>query len=577
MHFEREFGFVLALAIILITAASGCSGSSKTTTDEDSGVSSQDVVATYAGQTLTVSDFEDRYATSVGGREAAVNDSLPEYEDFLERYVDFRLKVIDAYAAGVDKDSSLVAELEQYRSQLARPYLVNKEILESQVHDLYEKQQLEITASHILVRVPGSGTPADTLQAYEKIQTLRDSVLTGVDFNDIAERNSEDPSARRNRGSLGTFSGGRMILAFETRAYNTPPGEMSEIFSTQYGYHLLFVHERGPRAPEISASHILIRAADDDTTAAWAKVQEVQAALDSGASFADVATRYSEDPGSAKEGGSLGFFGRGRMVGEFEVAAFSLEEVGDRSDWFRTQFGYHIIQLDDKGHMPTFDEAYDDLRSLAQRLPRFKAAERELGLKYREILGSGVDTVAIDRLISEIPPDSVMYFVAIKQWDDSSSTTQIAHVGPQSYTLRDFLNYGMTKRGGAPPASGKNQMFELLDDMLDEKALDVATATLEDRDSTFAALMMEYRDGILLFRVMEDSVWNKAASDSTGLSGHYLANASAYTFPERRRVLSFSAANDSLLEVVSAGYQETPLTGSSNSLMMRAFESIPPS
>ena len=554
MRVQRGSLLTVAFATALISVTAGCGGSSELASGVDGPAPSPDIVATYAGQALTVSEFEQRYAKSVGGGDAASADSMAEYEDFLTRYVNFRLKVIDAIDSGVDRDSALVAELEQYRIQLARPYMVKKEVVDDLVDDLFEKQQLEVSASHILVVVQGDGTPADTLEAYEKIVMLRDSVLAGVDFNDLAERSSEDRSARRNRGSLGTFTGGRMILAFEEHAFNTPVGEMSDIFRTHYGYHLLLVHERGARSADISASHILIKVAADDTVTALEKVQEVQAALDAGGAFSDIASEYSDDPGSALKGGSLGSFGRGRMVPEFDDAAFSLEEVGDRSDWFRSQFGYHIIQLDENGKLPTYDESYDDMRATVQRLPRFKAAEKELGLQYRKSLGSEIDTLALDSLTVRFPEDSVLYFIALEEWDEDSRVMEIAQLGPEAFTVGDFLAYGKANRARRPTKYDRAQMYTLLDGMLDEKSLDVAASTLEERDSTFADLMNEYRDGIILFRVMEDSVWNKASGDSLGLAQHYEANSADYTFDERRRVVSFVARNDSLLGVVASSW-----------------------
>lgn len=553
MRVKRDSLFAVVFAVVVVSLIAGCSGSSKMG-GADSSVASQDVLASYAGQVLTVTEFEQQYAKTVGSWEVAAEDSLAAYNDFLSRYVDFRLKVVDAVASGVDQDSALVAELEQYRGQLARPYLLKTEVVDDLVKDLFEKQQVQISASHILVQIPGAATPADTLAAYQRIVTLRDSVLAGEDFNDIAARNSDDPSAKNNLGNLGTFSGGRLILAFEDRAYNTPVGDVSDAFRTRFGYHIVFVHSREQREPDISASHILIRTTGEDTTEAWAKVQEVQAALDSGEPFADVAREYSDDTGSGENGGSLGSFGRGRMVPAFEEAAFALEEVGDRSDWFRTRFGYHIVQLDGIGELPTFEEAYDDLRSRVERLPRFKVAEQQLGLEYRESLGSDMDTLALDSLTADFPPDSVLFFLAMQQWEESSRSTVIAHVGPSSFTFANLLDYGLANRAARLPSYSRDEMYKLLDRMLNDESVDVAASTLEERDSTFATLMQEYRDGIILFRAMEDSVWNKASSDSVGMAEHYRANAASYTFPERRRVVSFTADNDSLLGVLASSW-----------------------
>ncbi len=386
---------------VVVTAAgvlAGCGGTAPVMKEGPG----PNVVARFAGQELTVPEFEKRYERSVGGNAAAVQDSMADYEDFLQRYVDFRLKVIEAKSIGLDKDPEIVQEIGQYKDQLARPYLVDQEVVDGLVHNLYDRQQEEVSASHILVRVQSPGAPADTLEAYLRMESLRDSVLAGTPFGDIAQRNSDDPSAKQNKGYLGVFTGGRMIKAFEDKAYETPVGEMSDIFRTRFGYHILQVHSRGKRSPDIRAAHILIRTSDDDSTKALATIHEIMQKLDEGVEFSDLAKEYSEDQGSAQNGGDLGFFGRGRMVAPFEEAAFGLKKIGDVSAPVRTRFGYHLIKLLDVGTLPTFDEAYDDLKTLVQRLPRFKTAETALALSYKEQLGSSIDTMAVEQLTAEL-------------------------------------------------------------------------------------------------------------------------------------------------------------------------------
>src|SRR5690606_13345660 len=213
---------------LVAPALSGCSGSRPPAPEPELDLTDPDLpVATYADEALTLSEFEDAYATAVGGRTTAANDSLGAYQDFLERYVNFRLKVRQAYEIGLDQDSALQAEMASYRDQLARPYFTDQAVLDAIVRDLYEKQKEEISAAHILVQVAEDAPAADTLAAYEKITALRDSIEAGMPFDEVAFRHSEDPSARRNRGDLGYFTGGRMIEPFENAAYATPVGEIA--------------------------------------------------------------------------------------------------------------------------------------------------------------------------------------------------------------------------------------------------------------------------------------------------------------------------------------------------------------
>ena len=540
----------------LAAFVSGCGGTKPATTE----AVNPHIVARFAGQELTVPEFEDRYARSVGGRNAAMTDSLAEYEDFLTRYVDFRLKVIEAKANGLDRDSALVAEIEEYKKQLAGPYLVDQEIVDDLVKEVYQRQQEEISASHILVRVEGEGTPDDTLAAYQRIKTLRDSVAAGASFADIAARNSDDPSAVRNSGHLGVFTGGRMIKAFEDRAYSTPVDSMSEIFRTRFGYHVLQVHSRGERSPDIRAAHILIRATEEDTVEALAKVTEIMAKLDEGVEFADLAFEYSDDQGSAPQGGELGFFGRGRMVAPFEEAAYSLEKVGDVSEPVRTRFGYHLIKLLEVGELPTFEEAYDDVKAQVQRLPRFQEARDALTLRLKGELNPRIDTTALVDLTSGFSPDSTLFALALEPWTDEQKSTVLAIMGGREFTLGDFLEFGSRRRASAPSSYDFAETLATLDRMLTERAIDVAASKLEETDPEFRDLMNEYRDGIVLFRIMEDSVWNRANTDTVGLMKMYEANAESYRFPARKRVISFYSSSDSTLKEIAARWSPNDTT-----------------
>src|SRR5690606_15713543 len=241
---------------LLALGLAGCGGSRPAAPADPLPAAGPSLVAEWDGEDLTLDEFEAAYANSVGGADEAADDSMAALEDFLDRYVNFRLKVRQARDLGLDQDSSLQAEMAEYRDQLARPYFTDQAVLEDIIRDLYEKQQEEIRASHILVMVDAAAPPADTLAAYERTRAFLDSLEAGVPFDDLAFRHSEDPSARRNRGDLGYFAGGRMVEAFEEAAYNTPVGEVAGPLRTRFGYHLIWVQDRRDRTPDIRASHI---------------------------------------------------------------------------------------------------------------------------------------------------------------------------------------------------------------------------------------------------------------------------------------------------------------------------------
>ena len=522
------------------------------------------ILALLGDTPLTLATFEEEYAKSVGGRTEAADDSMGAYTDFLERYVNFRLKVMDAEALGLKQDSAIAAELSQYREQLARPYMIEEDVINPVIQDIFEKQKEEINASHLLVRIDPKASPEDSLTAYQKMVAMVDSVNAGIPFADVAMRMSEDPTAGRNQGNLGYFTGGRMIQAFEDQAYNTPVGEMTPIFRTRFGYHVMIVHDRRPRTPDIRAAHILIRTSqqDADSMDAYLTADSLKQRIAAGEDFAELATAYSTDKGSARQGGDLGFFSLGRMVKPFEEAAFALENPGDVSDLVRTRFGYHIIKLLERKAPPTYDESYEELKQLAKRLPRSKAQEEAYGTVLREDFGWSMDTLAIQEVVAPLAGDSLTILLVEQKRkvmvDSVASTVDapldaavlgrtLATLGTTTYTVQDFIDHAKTIRPTMQMKSA-DDVLEALNKKIANDAVDMAADQLEERKPAFKALMDQYLDGILLFRVMEDSVWNASSSDSVGLRAHYDAHAASYMYPERKRVVNFFSSSDSTLK-----------------------------
>lgn len=507
------------------------------------------VVAEFSGERLTLAEFEEQYARSAGSRAAAAADSLEAYEDFLTRYVDFRLKVREARRLGFDQDPELQAEIESYRDQLAQPYLLEREVLEDIIRDLYEKQQEEIAASHILLMVDEHASPADTLAAYQRLNAIRDSVVAGqVAFDEAAVRHSDDPSKVQNRGALGYFTGGRMILAFEDTAYGTPVGEVSPVFRTQFGFHILQVTDRRPASGEIRASHILLRldpnAPPEDSDAVHAQARDLQARLAAGADFAVLAREHSDDPGSAQRGGDLGYFDRGRMVEEFADAAFALD-VGERSDIVQSQFGLHIIEVTGRREPPTYEESYDSLKRLAERLPRTHERRQQVGRSFRDDVGSTVDTALVRRAVADYADDRVL--AEVREHGFGGHADQVvATIGDSTFTLASLTPDIQSARVNPEPDQ-RAQLVRIVDQVLNERGVAMAASRLEERSPEFRRIMQDYADGVLLFRLAEDSVWSAASRDTVGLRAHFEQHAERYRFPERRRVVGLYTRSDSLL------------------------------
>ena len=549
----------IALTFVLVI---GCGTSGRTALPPEA--DDPNVVAVYADEVLTRDEFEERYARSVGGREAAVNDSLAEYQDFLERYVNFRLKVAAATEAGISNSAEIRNEIQTYRANLARPYLLEEEVIEPIVRQLYERRQELIDVSHILVRVDPSASPEDTLAAYRALEAVQDSAAQGADFAELAIRHSEDPSARAGEGRvgyagrLGYFTAGRMVEPFETYAYLTPEGEVSPVFRTRFGYHILYVHDRMDAVPDIRLAHIMLRPRPtaEDSAATLKSIQELKERIDAGESFEELAKEHSVDLQSAPRGGDIGFIGFDAPIHpSFKDPAFALEDIGDVSDVIQTSYGYHIIKLSDRRAPRTFDEAYDELKELAARLPRMQEAEEELAEDVLEQQNATVDSAYVRSVLADVPADSVFTKLAMLDLPAEVIDRTIVTIGDSTFTLRDMSEHLATS-SVAGTGTRDDRIRAILGGFVRDAAIDYEAAQLEARDAEFARIMEEFRDGLVLFEFMEDSVWTAAEQDTAALEEYYRARQDEYWWPERTRVISLQSASDSLLNALTVRLDE---------------------
>ena len=554
----RTSGRLATLALAVLVAA-GCGGSR--TALDDAALLADDgtpVLATWTLDTLSTAEFEAAYAATDGQIEDTTQTPLARRQDFLSRYVDFQLKVAAARAAGYGRDSSYLAEVEDYRDQLAGPYFTDREILDGIIRDIYEKQQERVEVSHVLVRVDANAAPQDTLAAYGKAVAIRDSIAQGqVSFAEAALRNSDDPSARQAggagyQGALGFVTGGQTVLAFEDAAYDTPVGEIGGPVRTMFGYHIVQVTDRRPAEADIEASHILIRPEGGtaaDTAAARATIVELRDRVLAGEDFAALAREFSDDTGSGARGGSLGTFGRGRMVPPFEQAAFALRAVGELSEPVQTRFGVHLIRLDAVGELPSYQDAYEGLKSRAERLPRTGLRRQAVGREYFRSAGGTFDEGVVRMALATLPSDSLQQVLATRGFPASVAGQTFATIQDSTYTISRLVPVLRQTRVGPNPFETYVAAAEAF---VDNEALEAAVRGLEDRDPEFRRIFRSYADGVLYFRMAEDSVWTRAKEDEAALRALFAERPDAYRWPERRRVIAFRSPADSALQVVKA-------------------------
>lgn len=493
-------------------------------------------IMTIDGKAITKSEFLQIYLK---------NNNDPKYDkatmdEYMELFKKFKLKVAEAEAMGYDTIPKLVKELNGYKKQLALPYLIDSAKNEALVKEAYERTKMEVRASHIMLKSTPNDTPEDTLRKYNQLMEMKKRIEKGESFESIAKGpgGSEDPSAAKNGGDLGYFTAFQMVYPFEETAYTTPVGEVSNPFRTRFGYHILKVTDQRPARGTIETAHIMVsvRAGEgaDAETAAKAKIDEIYGLLESGDSFETLVEKYSDDPSTNKKGGVLPPFGSGtssRMVPEFEEAAFSIDKDGGYSKPVRTSYGWHIIKRISLSPVPSFEEMKDGLENKVAKDERAKTTQESFVQKLKKEYNFA-DKSAKPMKWFYSNMDST-YFKGKWNAKELSKDAVMFTLANQSHGQREFANYLMSNYRGVHGDDFKAIIDNQYKNWVKSTVLDYEESQLTGKYPAYKALVNEYHDGILLYEVMSDMVWNKAMKDTVGLKAYFEANKSNYQWGPR--------------------------------------------
>ncbi|MEX1002747.1 MAG: peptidylprolyl isomerase [Crocinitomicaceae bacterium] len=468
-------------------------------------------------------------------------DSL---DDYMELFINYKLKVKEAEKLGYDTIPQLQRELAQYRKQLSMPYMVDKKKNEKLIEEAYYRIQNEIHASHILVRIPPNPKPEDTLAAYNKIVEIRKRIVEGgEDFGTVAasKGGSEDPSVKMNKGDLGYFSALQMVYPFEDAAFNTKPGDISMPVKTKFGYHIIKVHDIRKAKGKMKAAHIMILANDqmskEDLIEAEKKINEIYSLLEKGEKFEELAQKYSDDQSSKTKGGMLPTFGAGakqRMVPEFEEAAFSIDEDGAYSKPVKTAYGYHIIKRVELLPVPSYEDMYRELKLKVEKDVRAQTTRQAF-----------IDQLKIEYGFSDANAQKLlpMFYTTIGdefyqgRWkgleSDAHKDDILFSFKDVFFTVGDFEKHLLSIQNARKAGIMKAYILQEFDAWATHKLLEYEDRQLEKKYPEFKNLIKEYRDGILVFEIMQNEIWNKAAKDTVGIKAYYEKHREDFTFPLR--------------------------------------------
>ena len=509
-------------------------------------------ILTVGSEEVSSADFQHVFLKN--NRDSVITeDALNEY---MELFINFKLKVQAAEALGMDTMETFQRELAGYRTQLARPYLTNNDLLQDLVKQAWERQQEEVRARHILVSCSAEASAADTLKAYKRALAMRKRVENGEDFQKVAQSKggSDDPSVRDNGGDLGWFSAFQMIYSFEDAAYNTPVGSLSEIVRTRYGYHVLEVTGRRDARGEIRTAHIMIRtkegASEDEVAQSESRIGQVYDLLQNGLPWEELAMKMSEDATTSGKGGELPWFGTGKMVEEFENAAFGLKADGAISRPFQTSYGWHIVKRLEYRAPLGFEASKRELQKRVSRDSRSELTRTSFLENLKIEYGFTANTAALTSIKRYAARQDSVFFpnheLQIGRSSDRSKT--LVTLAGQTATVQDFVDYlNKAKIRNLEKATGEviDEQFQIWTEKL---MLDYEDTQLEAKHNDFRLLMEEYHDGILLFELTDEKVWSRAVKDTAGLETFHAAHRNDFMWGPRTEVTIFTCANDKVVK-----------------------------
>ena len=490
------------------------------------------------------------------------NDSIyteQDVDEYFDLFVNFKLKVAEAKRECIDDSQTFIKEYETYKKQLIKPYLLETKEQEKLVKAAYERLKYEIDASHILVTLKPGANPKDTTNAYERILKLREKACAGENFSELAYNFSEDPSAKVNKGRLGYFTAFQMVYQFEDAAYNTPVDSMSEIIKTKFGYHILKVHDRRPNSGKVKVSHIMLSSSSGsvDEASRRNKIFEIHEQLEGGADWDELCRKFSDDQRTKNNGGTLPFIGL-RQINDTEIeqAAFNLQNIGQISDPVRSRFGWHILKLEEKRGLEPFKDLKDDLKQKVSKDDRSKISRQAVIAKLKKDHNFYENITARNQIV-ELADSSLIK----GEWDSQENQFKGEYVfftvNDEVYKVEEVIEYISKEQKSRSGLSPQNYMNELIDNYIGRCLYEVEEKSLLTRNSNFRLLLNEYYEGILLFEIMNQKVWNKAVKDTLGLRKFFNSNRDSYYWEERAKASIFRSPNIKTIEQVKSD-QEKP-------------------
>ena len=519
----KMFSILLIIAIIGLSALN-CSRENRT-------------LAELGDEKITLGEFEKQYLKTVGNIDTAKNKPLEDKQQFLNLYINFRLKVKDARERELLNNAEIQKDIEEYKRNYSPTYLVDKEIVESEVKKLYNMKKDEVRASHILIQLPENASPEDSAAAYQKADTIIQKLEDGANFEDLAVEYSQDRTVRTNRGDLYYFTGGMTVPEFEDAVYDMRVGQFTKKpVRTMFGLHIVKLTDRKARIESVRISHILIQDKRDslgniiDSVETYQKVLDIYNRAKGGESFEELANQFTEDQGSKNQMGDIGYMERRRLAQPLDSVAFNTK-VGDISGPIRTPYGWHVVKKTDEKPLASYEKQFENLKNEYKKTQKYKEDYAKFVETLKEKYSYKITDEGMNFLQSKFDTTKTIADYNLDSlFSQTDKEIKLAAYDGGEVKVIDIINHMNINRDYQRMSLNKETIVKIINSSAENSLLNKRADDLgiED-DDEYVANLTDYENGLLVFRIDQDELWSKVKVSENDLISYYESNKTKFT------------------------------------------------
>jgi len=507
------------------------------------GFAQEEILLTIGEKNITKEEFVRIYEKN-NSPELSLTTSTPQ--EYLNLFINFKLKVIEAENLGLDTAQKFIDELNMYRDELVKPYLTNNDMYEQLIKEAYERKKNEVRINYIFFEMPVGTKAKDTVEIYNNALNVYKKLAKGEDYEKVTTDSTLKITSSGDAWYLSSLTAPYQIENF---MFNNKNGSISKPLREKNGYYIIKVIDKRQNPGQVKVAHIMValpeNSSQETETAAKEKIDMIAEKLKNGEDFATLAKEYSDDKFSGTNGGDLNWFGTGAMIQPFEEAAFALKNAGDISEPVRTFYGWHIIKKYDSKEVETFDEMYEDLSTKVLNDTRYELCEKTF-----------VDKLKTEYNFKELSKSTNFYTIVDStiykaKWDVSTAknlNSILFTIADLKITEQDFANYLNENQKWQYEKDINEFIDNEYETFVNEEIKEYEKSNLENKYPDFKSIMQEYHDGILLFGLQEEEVWNKAVNDTIGLENYYQQIKNNYMADKKMRASIYSYSSESYMK-----------------------------